>query len=192
MRIDRFLMERLVCAATIDPAAVHAIGADPSVEVRGDPGIRLAAVRVSPMAPAGARCEDCPVSTVLIVDDHASFRLQARAVLASAGYEVVGEAADGRTGVEMAGLLEPEIVLLDIGLPDIDGFEVARRLSASASPRAVILTSSRDAAEYGARLADCPVAGFIAKEELSGDAVAALVARAGASIRPRAAQRVRG
>jgi DNA-binding NarL/FixJ family response regulator len=118
------------------------------------------------------------VSTILIVDDHASFRIQAKAVLAAGGHVVVGEAADGATALELARVLEPEIVVLDVGLPDIDGFEVARRLSEAAPRSAVILISSRDAAEYGPRLADSPAIGFIAKEDLSGDAVAALVARA--------------
>jgi DNA-binding NarL/FixJ family response regulator len=118
------------------------------------------------------------MSTVLIVDDHASFRAQARAVLEACGHVVVGEAPDGRAGIDLALALAPEVVLLDIGLPDIDGFEVARLLAQAPAPPAVILTSSRDAAEYGPRLAESPAAGFIAKDELSGSAVSALVARA--------------
>lgn len=116
------------------------------------------------------------MSTFLIVDDHASFRAQAKALLEENGHVVVGEAADGRSGVERARALSPEAVLLDIGLPDMDGFEVARRLAAAPAPPAVILTSSRESAEYGPRLAGCPAAGFIAKDELSGPAVAALLA----------------
>jgi two-component system response regulator EvgA len=130
------------------------------------------------MAPAPAGCEDCAVSTVLIVDDHPSFRLQARALLEAAGHVVAGEAQTGLSAIEMAGSTKPEIVLLDIGLPDIDGFEVARRLAVTSEPPVVVLTSSRDAAAYGPRLGASPAVGFIAKDELSGPALAALVARA--------------
>jgi DNA-binding NarL/FixJ family response regulator len=121
------------------------------------------------------------MSTVLIVDDHPSFRVQARAVLEAGGHVVVGEAGDGRSGIELARALLPEVVLLDIGLPDIDGFEVARRLSAAQSPAAVILTSSREASEYGPRVTQSPATGFIAKDELSGRAIVELVARARAA-----------
>jgi two-component system response regulator EvgA len=114
----------------------------------------------------------------LIVDDHPSFRLQARALLEAAGHVVAGEAQTGLSAIEMAGSTKPEIVLLDIGLPDIDGFEVARRLAVTSEPPVVVLTSSRDAAAYGPRLGASPAVGFIAKDELSGPALAALVARA--------------
>lgn len=118
------------------------------------------------------------MNTVLIVDDHASFRRQARALLEAEGYAVVGEAPDGRSAIELARALAPEIVLLDIGLPDMDGFEVARQLAEASRPPVVALTSSRDAAAYGPRLAASHTAGFIAKDELSGLALAAIVARA--------------
>ena len=117
------------------------------------------------------------MSTVLIVDDHPSFRLQVRALLEAEGFEVVGEAPDGRSAIELAGTLSPDIVLLDIGLPDIDGFAVAERLAAGAAPPTVVLTSSREAETYGPRLAASPVAGFIAKDELTGPAFAALSSR---------------
>jgi DNA-binding NarL/FixJ family response regulator len=127
---------------------------------------------------ADTRCQDCGMSTVLIVDDHPSFRLQARALLEAAGLVVAGEASNGRSAIELAGSLRPEIVLLDVGLPDIDGFEVARRLAQASEPPVVVLTSSRDAASYGPLIAASPAAGFIAKDELTGPALAALVARA--------------
>jgi DNA-binding NarL/FixJ family response regulator len=117
------------------------------------------------------------VSTILIVDDHASFRQQARALLEAEGHVVVGEAIDGLSAIELAGALSPEIVLLDIGLPDLDGFEVARRLAVAHARPIVVLTSSREATAFGPRLATSPVAGFIAKEELSGAALAALATR---------------
>jgi DNA-binding NarL/FixJ family response regulator len=117
------------------------------------------------------------MSTVLIVDDHASFRLQARAVLEAKGHVVIGEAATGLAAIEMAAALRPHVVLLDVGLPDIDGFEVARRLAAASPCPIVVLTSSREAAAYGPLIAASPAAGFIVKDELSGPALARLVAR---------------
>ena len=116
------------------------------------------------------------MSTILIVDDHASFRLQARALLEASGHEIVGEAADGRSAIELAASLRPDVVLLDIGLPDIDGFEVARQITTRDDAPAVILTSSRDAAAYGPRIAESPAVSFIAKDELADRASAALAA----------------
>ena len=90
--------------------------------------------------------------TVLIVDDHPSFRATARALLESEGFDVVGEAKDGREALEQAELLQPEVVLLDVQLPDTTGFDVARALAHSngGSP-AIVLVSSRDASDYGDR-----------------------------------------
>ena len=113
--------------------------------------------------------------SVLIVDDHASFRDAARLLLEGAGFEVVGESEDAAGAVEATTRLRPAIVLLDIGLPDGDGFEVAERLARSDDPPAVILISSREVAWYRRRLADSPARGFIAKGELSAGAVEALV-----------------
>jgi DNA-binding NarL/FixJ family response regulator len=110
--------------------------------------------------------------TVVIVDDHAEFRAAARAVLEAEGFDVVGEAADGREAVAVAARLRPQIVLLDIQLPDGDGFAVAEELGEGAQ---VVLTSSRDARAYGRRLQSARVRGFIAKRDLSGRALAALV-----------------
>jgi DNA-binding NarL/FixJ family response regulator len=114
------------------------------------------------------------MSTILIVDDSAGFRVQARALLEADGFTVVGEAADGRSGLEAARALRPDLVLLDIGLPDIEGFDVARELAIAGPPPLVVLTSSRVASEYGPRLAGSRVLGFIPKDELSGAAVRAL------------------
>jgi DNA-binding NarL/FixJ family response regulator len=113
--------------------------------------------------------------TVLIVDDHAPFRALARALLQLEGFEVVGEAADAMSALEAVGRLQPSVVVLDVQLPDLDGFEVARRLSQAGDPPAVVLVSSRDSSAYRRRLADSPARGFIAKSDLSGAAVAALV-----------------
>ncbi len=114
------------------------------------------------------------MTTILIVDDHARFRVQARALLETDGFVVVGEAGDGESGLRAARSLRPDLVLVDIGLPDIDGFEVARALAVDGSRPRVVLTSSREAGAYGPRLATCPVLGFIAKDELSGPAIRAL------------------
>ena len=121
-------------------------------------------------------CDDQPVAeTVLIVDDHAPFRALARALLQLEGFEVVGEADDARSALEAVRRLRPRVVLLDIQLPDLDGFEVARRLSQTGDPPAIVLVSSRDSSSYRRRLADSPARGFIAKSDLSGAAVTALV-----------------
>jgi DNA-binding NarL/FixJ family response regulator len=115
------------------------------------------------------------MTTVLIVDDHPSFRATARALLEAEGYEVVGEAVDGASAVEAARALRPELVLLDIQLPDIDGFEVAGMLQRNGSSPAIVLTSSRDASDFGSLVADSGARGFVPKGELSGAAIAALL-----------------
>jgi DNA-binding NarL/FixJ family response regulator len=114
--------------------------------------------------------------TVLIVDDHPSFRTSARRVLEEAGFEVVGEAADGQTGLDAARELRPAVVLLDVQLPDLDGFEVARALAGEDHSPAVVLTSSRDRADFdGGVLTRSGARGFVPKSELSGAALAALL-----------------
>ena len=113
--------------------------------------------------------------TVLIVDDHAPFRALARALLQLEGFQVVGEAADARSALDAVRRLRPGVVLLDVQLPDLDGFEVARRLAQVGDSPAIVLVSSRDRAVYRRRLAESPARGFIAKSDLSGAAVAALV-----------------
>ncbi len=115
------------------------------------------------------------MNTILIVDDSAGFRVQARALLSADGFEVVGEAADGLSGLEAARTLRPDLVLLDIGLPDVEGFEVARELAIDGPPPFVVLTSSREAGVYGPRLDASRVLGFIPKDELSGPAIRALI-----------------
>jgi DNA-binding NarL/FixJ family response regulator len=114
--------------------------------------------------------------TVLIVDDHAGFRRAARAILEAEGYEVVAESATGAEAFEAVERFQPALVLLDIGLPDLDGFEVAGRLTTADRSLAVVLTSSRDASDYRPLLDSCGARGFIPKAELSGAAVAAIAA----------------
>ena len=113
--------------------------------------------------------------TVLIVDDHEGFRQSASAMLEAEGFRVIGKAVDGPDAVEQAERLRPEVVLLDIQLPGIDGFTVAERLAALADAPHVVLISSRDESAYGQRLGESPTRGFLAKRELSGEALAALV-----------------
>ncbi len=114
--------------------------------------------------------------TILIVDDHVEFRRFVRTLLAEDGFDVTGEAADGEQALVAASTLRPDIVLVDIQLPGIDGFEVARRLAAAPDAPCVVLTSSRDRSQYGARLTGAPVSGFIAKQDLSAAALNALLA----------------
>ena len=117
------------------------------------------------------------MSTILIVDDDPRFRTQARDILAGDGFVVIGEAVDGASGLAAAQALQPDFVLLDIGLPDIEGFEVATALAINGPPPFVVLTSSRDARAYGRRLTNGQSLGFIPKERISGAAIRALVDR---------------
>ena len=114
--------------------------------------------------------------SLLIVDDHPSFRATARAVLEAEGFHVVGEAKDGREAVQLAAKLHPEVVLLDVQLPDSTGFEVAAELARSnGTGTLVVLVSSRDAVDYGELIAGSGACGFVPKGELSGAAVRALL-----------------
>jgi two-component system nitrate/nitrite response regulator NarL len=113
-------------------------------------------------------------ATVLIVDDHAGFRSFARALLEAEGFDVVGEAADGASALTAARALAPELVLLDVALPDMDGFAVCDALLEEGAGPAVVLTSSRDVSSYRRRLKRSRARGFIPKSELSGPALSAL------------------
>jgi DNA-binding NarL/FixJ family response regulator len=113
--------------------------------------------------------------SVLIVDDHAGYRTQARRLLESEGFAVVGEAGDAASALHAAAELRPDVVLLDVRLPDQDGFAVSALLADWPEPPLVVLISSRDASAYRRRLAAGTARGFIAKSELTGASLAALV-----------------
>jgi DNA-binding NarL/FixJ family response regulator len=112
---------------------------------------------------------------VLIVDDHPSFRAMARLALAADGLVVVGTATDGASAIAEVLRLVPDIVLLDVGLPDMTGFEVAARLREAASPAAIVLASTREQSDFGTLVAESGARGLIEKSLLSGEAVRALV-----------------
>jgi DNA-binding NarL/FixJ family response regulator len=114
--------------------------------------------------------------SVLIVDDHPSFRQTARMLLELEGYQVVGEAHDGTTALAVARDLRPDVVLLDVNLPDLDGFAVAERLTTEADAPAVVLVSSRDGRDFGPLVRSSGARGFITKAELSGEALEAVLA----------------
>ena len=118
--------------------------------------------------------EGAMTPTLVIIDDHAGFRAFARALLEAEGYDVVGEAADGSSGAELVCRLLPDVVLLDVVLPDVDGFAVSERIADKAPRCAVVLTSTRSRSSYGARVAASPARGFVAKSELSGSALGRL------------------
>ena len=115
-------------------------------------------------------------TSVLIVDDHAHFRRSARRLLERSGYSIVGEADDGQSGISETARLHPEVVLLDVYLPDTDGFDVAEKLT-SRGAAVVVLTSSRDGSDFGPLVERSGARGFIPKTELSGARLGALLER---------------
>jgi DNA-binding NarL/FixJ family response regulator len=112
---------------------------------------------------------------LLLVDDDAGFRSTARALLTSAGFGVLAEAATGIEALAAAAAVGPPLVLLDVQLPDIDGFEVARRLRARPGPPDIVLISTREAIDYGRRIHACGALGFITKSNLSAAALRAIL-----------------
>jgi DNA-binding NarL/FixJ family response regulator len=114
-------------------------------------------------------------TTLLIVDDHPSFRASARELLEAEGFDVVGEAEDGASALEAIDRLRPDVVLLDVQLPDMNGFDVATKVTANGSGSAIVLVSSRDGSDFGPLVLECGARGFIPKGELSGARLAALV-----------------
>ena len=113
--------------------------------------------------------------TVLIVDDHPSFRASARAILEADGFSIVGEAEDGATGLALLRRLRPDIVLLDVQLPDMSGFDVCVECG-DLDTTSVVLVSSRDATDYGSLIESSGARGFVPKADLSGAAIISLIA----------------
>jgi DNA-binding NarL/FixJ family response regulator len=114
-------------------------------------------------------------ATVLVVDDHPGFRSFARRLLETAGFAVVDEAEDGASALRAVRALRPDVVLLDVLLPDTTGFELAQTLSVEPAGPLVVLTSSRNAADFDLSLSRSSARGFIAKRDLTAAAFAALV-----------------
>ena len=112
---------------------------------------------------------------VLIVDDHPSFRASARRMLEADGFEVVSEAESGAEALLAAEAWHPDLVLLDVHLPDTQGFDVAARMTESGSGPAIVLTSSRDGSDFGPLVERSGARGFIPKSDLSGEALRRIV-----------------
>jgi two-component system nitrate/nitrite response regulator NarL len=116
------------------------------------------------------------VTRVLVVDDHAGFRSFAHQLLSASGFVVVGEVGNGADAIAASEWLRPDAVLLDVQLPDLDGFEVARRLAQQPDAPDVVLTSARSLSDFGVeRLDGAGVRGFVAKSDLSGPALTAVL-----------------
>lgn len=154
---------------------------DPWTWLRGRFGFRAGGAQGKPRRDPGARplgtacevCDDQAVRpTVLIVDDHSTFRASARRLLENEGFDVVGEASDGQEGLVLAHRLAPKLVLLDVALPDMSGYDVAEQLRGSASQ--VVLVSSRAQEDLGHRVRESGALGFISKDRLTGEAILAL------------------
>lgn len=135
------------------------------------PRLRVA----TPCKPCASATIHSMGTTVLIVDDHPNFRASVRRLLLDAGYEVVGEAPDGASALAAARELHPAIVLLDIQLPDLDGFEVSSRLTADPDPPTVVLTSIHDRDEFAGMIATSGARGFLPKSDLSAPALAQIL-----------------
>jgi CheY-like chemotaxis protein len=115
-------------------------------------------------------------AAILVVDDHDGFRAFARTMLEMAGF-TVAEAVTGAEATEAARIIRPRLVLLDIQLPDVDGFEVARRLAGQEHGPVIVLTSTREASDYGGLITASPAAGFVPKDQLSGAAMRRFLAQ---------------
>jgi CheY-like chemotaxis protein len=166
-RIRRYVDVRAGARPELTPVIIHR-NARGFHRIREIPGKTLGSF--------GDRCATITTvgTRVLIVDDHQPFRAVARELLESAGYVVSGEAADAAEALAAVAVDAPDAVLLDVQLPDRDGFTVATELAAMDGP-AVVLVSSRQADDYGRRVEACGARGFISKSKLSAAAFAALV-----------------
>lgn len=149
---------------------------------RGQPGFVMrvgpdSQIRVCTDDPFIALCQTRGMArSVLIVDDHIGFRAWARQLLETTGYRISGEAADGHEAIRVSRRTRPDVVLLDVHLPDIDGFEVTRRLiDTETSPPQIVLISSRDPVDFGGRISESGAVGFIGKEDLSAETLSNLL-----------------
>jgi DNA-binding NarL/FixJ family response regulator len=110
---------------------------------------------------------------VLIVDDQAPFRDAARAVVeATDGFEVVGESGTGEASIEATTQLKPDLVLMDVNLPGINGLEATRRILAGSTGVIVMLLSTYEEEEYASRAAECGASAYIAKSRFDPDRLA--------------------
>lgn len=128
------------------------------------------------MSRAGRSAIIWAVRTAVIVDDHAGFRAQASRLLEASGYQVVGSCADGRSALALLARVRPDVLLLDVQLPDMDGFGLLDRLDGDVVAPIVVLVSTREASDYGGRIRRSRAAGFITKAELTPASLAAVVA----------------
>jgi DNA-binding NarL/FixJ family response regulator len=112
---------------------------------------------------------------VLIIDDNVPFRAAARRLLERGGFDVVAEAGTGASGIREAKAHVPDLAIVDVQLPDFDGFDVAERLAGLEGAPAVILTSSLDGSDFGALVAASSALGFIPKDDLSAPAIRAML-----------------
>jgi DNA-binding NarL/FixJ family response regulator len=129
----------------------------------------------SRMVTPPALCEHAAMPTILVVDDHPTFRATARALLEADGFVVVGEAADAASALVEIERLTPDVVLLDVQLPDGNGFDIAAQVAAGKHRPQIVLTSSRDACDFGTLVAESGARGFIPKDALSGAAIVAVL-----------------
>jgi DNA-binding NarL/FixJ family response regulator len=112
---------------------------------------------------------------IVIVDDDPTFLATVRRLLEDEGFDVVGEALTGQDGVATAAEIDPDLVLVDVGLPDIDGFEVVERIAAGSHAPPVVLTSIRSADDFANLIDDSSARGFLTKDEITGDALRAIL-----------------
>jgi DNA-binding NarL/FixJ family response regulator len=123
-----------------------------------------------------------PTVRVLVVDDHESFRRAAAAVVeATEGFTVAGSVATGEESLAVAQATEPDLVLMDVNLPGMDGLEATRRLRSLPRPPVVVLLSTYDEDEFGSRAQDCGASAYIAKSAFGTGRLAAVWALAGPS-----------
>ncbi len=113
---------------------------------------------------------------ILVIDDNTAFRGAVGQLLAADGFTVVAGAATGERGVQLAREHKPDLVIVDVQLPDTDGFDVAEQLAGLDPALEVILTSSLDSSDLGALVTESPARGFVPKAELSAPAIEALLA----------------